>query len=99
MLIILLIILESISITLLKKSSVNNNKLYIISFIIYIFIIYILYYLFKTKSMTITFTLWNMGAIIMTSLIGWFYFNNKFNKYQLIGLLMAILSIPLLNYN
>jgi len=98
-LIIFLIILESISITLLKKSSVNNNKLYIISLIIYILILYILFFLFKKNPISIIFTLWNMGTIIMISLIGWFYYKQKLNNYQLIGLLMALLSIPLLNYN
>jgi multidrug transporter EmrE-like cation transporter len=97
-LIILLVILESISISILKYSSINNNKLFIISIIIYIIIILILYNIFKKKPAGITFTLWNIGAIIMTTLMGYIIFKEKLNKHQILGLIIAIISIPLLNY-
>ena len=73
----MLIILESIAISLLKYSSKNNNKFYILSGICYILIVYILYHLFKVEKVVTSFALWNIGAILFAYIISTFIFKEK----------------------
>ena len=65
----MLIILESIAISLLKYSSRNNNKFYVLSGICYLLIVYILYHLFKVEKVVTSFALWNIGAILFAYII------------------------------
>ena len=67
--ILMLIILESIAISLLKYSSRNNNKFYVLSGICYLLIVYILYHLFKVEKVVTRFALWYIGAILFEYII------------------------------
>ena len=94
----MLIILESIAISLLKYSSRNNNKFYILSGICYILIVYILYYLFKVEKVVTSFALWNIGAILLAYIISTFIFKEKVNLYEKSGILLLVISIVLLEH-
>lgn len=96
--IILLIILESIAIGLLKYSSKKNNSYYIISGICYLLIVYILYNLFKVEKVVTSFALWNIGAILFSYIISTFIFKEKVDYYEIIGILLLIISIVLLQH-
>ncbi len=96
--IILLIILESIAISLLKYSSRNNNKFYILSGICYLLIVYILYNLFKVEKVVTSFALWNIGAILFSYIISTFIFKEKIDYYEIMGILLLIISIVLLQH-
>ena len=94
----LLIILESIAISLLKYSSRNNNKFYVLSGICYLLIVYILYYLFKIEKLVTSFALWNIGAIILAYIVSTFIFKEKVDIYEIFGILLLIIAMVLLEH-
>lgn len=96
--IVLLIILESTAIGLLKYSSKNNNKFYILSGICYLLIVYILYNLFKVEKVATSFALWNIGAILFSYVISTFIFKEKVNIYEISGIMLLIVAIVLLEH-
>ena len=96
--ILMLIILESVAISLLKYSSKNNNKFYVLSGICYLLIVYILYKLFKIEKVVTSFALWNIGAILFAYIISVFIFKERVNLYEKSGILLLVISIVLLEH-
>mgnify|MGYP003951247551 CR=1 FL=1 len=96
--IVLLIILESISIGLLKYSSKNNNNYYILSGLLYLLIVYLLYQLFKIEKVVTSFALWNIGAILSAYIISTFIFKEGLDYYEMMGIILLLVSIVLLQH-
>ena len=93
LLILLIAVLETIALGIIEDSANKRNKYFYISILIYSFIIIFLYQILKTGDVAITNALWNATTVILVSLMGIFYFKEKFTIYQFIGLGFAILAI------
>jgi len=91
-LILILIIIETISISLLVPND-NQPLLYIIGILGYALVAFIFYKILQNKSLTGANAVWNIGSIIFVSIIGLLYFNNKLDKYQYFGILLALISL------
>lgn len=105
-LLILLIVVEIIGETSLTKASkisnINNNHpkyfLIAIGITLYALVGVILYFLLvKQKQLIVVNTLWQVLNVIFITLIGLFYFKEKLSVYQIIALILAIISIILIN--
>ena len=105
-LLILLVVVEIIGETSLTKASklsnINNNhqKYFLIGvgITLYALVGVILYFLLvKQKQLIVVNTLWQVINVIFITLIGIFYFNEKLSVYQIIALILAIISIILIN--
>jgi len=91
--ILLIAILETIAMGVIEDSANKRNKYFIIGIFIYIIVAYILYEILKVGDIAVTNALWNATTVILVSLMGIFYFDEKFTIYQYIGLGFAILAI------
>lgn len=60
---------------------------------------YLLAHRSLSESPTIVFTVMNLGVISLGMLIGYFFFKEKINKINIVGLLSAVISILLLANN
>ena len=92
-LIIFLAIFETFAMSTIEYSANNKNKYYIFGIFLYSITAYILYRILITEKLAITNALWNSITIILVSIVSIFYFKEKLSKYQIIGLLLAILSV------
>ena len=92
-LILLIAILETIAMGVIEDSANKRNKYFIIGIFIYIIVAYILYEILKDGNIAVTNALWNATTVILVSLMGIFYFDEKFTIYQYIGLGFAVLAI------
>ena len=86
-------VLETIAMSVIEDSANKGNKYFIIGIIIYCIVAYILYEILKSGNIAITNALWNAITVVLVTLMGIFYFNEKFTLYQYIGLAFAILAI------
>jgi multidrug transporter EmrE-like cation transporter len=93
MLILFIAVLETIAMSIIEDSANKNNKYYIFGIILYTIIAYLLYNILKIGDIAITNALWNTTTVILVSLVGILYFEEKFTTYQYIGLGFAILAI------
>ena len=80
----------------------NNNYqkyfLIAIGITLYALVGVILYFLLvKQKQLIVVNTLWQVLNVIFITLIGLFYFKEKLSVYQIIALILAIISIILIN--
>ena len=105
-LLILLVVVEIIGETSLTKASklsnITNNypKYFFIALgiTLYALVGVILYFLLvKQKQLIVVNTLWQVLNVIFITLIGLFYFKEKLSVYQIIALILAIISIILIN--
>jgi multidrug transporter EmrE-like cation transporter len=96
----LLIIIEVISISLIKYSSIYNKK-YIkyIGFIGFTIVGILLYNIFLLGNLVITRAIWDVLSIILLTIIAITFFNEKLDKYHFMGLIFAIIALFLVNYN
>ena len=91
--ILLIAILETIAMGVIEDSANKRNKYFIIGIFIYVIVAYILYEILKDGNVAVTNALWNATTVILVSLMGIFYFDEKFTIYQYIGLGFAVLAI------
>lgn len=99
-LLLLLCFTETLSATSMKYFvKHNNNKYFAMSILGYVLVGIILYYSLKLGKLSITYAIWNSVTIILTSLIAILFFKEKLNKYNIIGIILAILSVILINYS
>ena len=91
--ILVIAVLETIAMGVIEDSANKRNKYFLIGILIYTLVAYILYEILKTGNVAITNALWNATTVILVSLMGIFYFEEKFTIYQYIGLAFAILAI------
>lgn len=81
-----------------------NDKYYLKLFllIVLVSILSILFWLsknygFDNYNINVFTTIFLVTTIVITTLLGFLLFNEKLNKYQIIGLVLAIISILLIN--
>ena len=86
-------VLETIAMGIIEDSANKNNNYYFLGILIYTLVAYTLYQILKTTNVAITNALWNATTVILVTLMGIFYFEEKFTFYQYIGLGFAILAI------
>ena len=91
--ILVIAVLETIAMGVIEDSANKRNKYFLIGILIYTLVAYILYEILKTGNVAITNALWNATTVILVSLMGIFYFEEKFTFYQYIGLGFAVLAI------
>ena len=92
-LILIIAVLETIAMGIIEDSANKRNKYFLIGIVIYTFIAYILYEILKFSNVALINALWNATTVILVTLLGIFYFNEKFTIYQYIGLGFAVLAI------
>ena len=92
-LILFIAILETIGMSIIEDSANKKNNYFIVGLIFYMIVGIVLYHVLKVGDLAITNALWNATTVILVSLVGIFYFKEKFSKYQYIGLIFAILAI------
>jgi len=91
--ILLIAVLETIAMGVIEDSANKRNKYFIIGIFIYCIVAYILYEILKDGNIAITNALWNATTVVLVTLMGVFYFDEKFTIYQYIGLVFAILAV------
>lgn len=92
-LILVIAVLETIAMGIIEDSANKNNMYYLLGIVIYTLVAYTLYHILKNGNVAITNALWNATTVILVSLMGVFYFEEKFTIYQYIGLGFAVLAI------
>lgn len=92
-LILLIAVLETFAMGIIEDSANKRNKYFIFGILIYCIVGYILYEILKSGNIATTNALWNATTVILVSLMGIFYFDEKFTTYQYIGLAFAVLAI------
>ena len=97
--ILIIAVLETIAMSVIEDSANKRNKYFIIGIIIYCIIAYILYEILKDGNIAITNALWNATTIVLVTLMGIFYFDEKLTIYQYIGLAFAVLAVIFIEMN
>ena len=92
-LILIIAVLETIAMGIIEDSANKNNNYYLLGIVIYALVAYTLYEILKSGNVAVTNALWNATTVILVSLMGIFYFEEKFTIYQYIGLGFAVLAI------
>lgn len=95
-----LIIVEVLSISLIKYSTIYNKK-YIkyIGFIGFTIVGILLYNIFMLGNLVMTRAVWDVLSIILLSIIAVTFFNEKLDIFHLIGLIFAIIALIFVNYH
>ena len=94
----LLIIVEVSSITMIKYASTNNTISLLIPGIIGFGILgYILYNIFNLGSMAVTSAIWDILSIIIITIIAVSFFGEKVDIYHGLGLIFAIIALLFVN--
>lgn len=88
---------EAFAINYLKKYSLNNSKNNLFISLIF-YLIYALSFaeLFKTKKIATSAAITGMLALVSITLMGFVLYNEKLNKKEMFGVLLALISICLL---
>ena len=99
-LLLFLIIIEVISISLIKYSIVyNKNYIKYLGIIGFAIVGALLYYLFTLGDIVITRAIWDVLSIILLTLIAVTFFNEKLDRYHFIGFIFAIIALFFVNYS
>lgn len=96
----LLITVELITVSLIKKWSTDKNDMYLVLGIIGYMMVGLLfsYILTIEKEIIIVNTLWQIANILLVSAIGFFVFKESLTPIQAVGVTLAILSMFLLSF-
>jgi len=98
-LLIILIIVETISMSFLAYDKKKYRGIYIIGIFGYALVAFIFYKILQNKSITGANAVWNIGSIIIVTIVGIVFFKTKLDKYQYLGLLLAIISVLLIEHD
>jgi small multidrug resistance pump len=99
LLILLLIIIDVISTGLIKQSAVNVDHYYLYGMVGFFISGYVLYILLGMGKLATINAVWDIVSIILISIIGIIYFKESYDKYHMIGLILAIVSLFFINYS
>ena len=78
----------------MKKWIANNNIfLFIIGLIIYLIGLIFLAHSFKYKNIAVASTIFVIFNVITLSIVSWFYFKETLTPFQIIGIILGIISI------
>ena len=98
-LLILLVIIDVLSTGIIKQSVVNVNHYYLYGMVGFFISGYILYLLLGMGKLATINAAWDIISIILISIIGIIYFKETYDKYHMIGLLLATVSLFFINYS
>lgn len=90
---ILLAIIETTGMSLFKQTNIGYV---VLGLILYITVSLGLVYLVKTRGLAVGHALYDMSTIIVATLVGLFFFKESVNTKKAIGLILAIISVILL---
>ena len=91
------VVSEALAINYLKKYTLNNSKTNLfISMIFYFLYALTLGELFKTKKISTAAAITGMLALVSITLMGFLLYNEKLNKKEMLGVVLALTSICLL---
>ena len=94
LMILLIVFLESVAHYNIKKSKVDNNILFmIVAVMCYFFICILLNKCYDFNGMGKTNFMWSVLSIIIILLLGYFMFNEKLTKYDILGLIICIIVL------
>lgn len=97
-LVLCIIIIETISLSILAKEAQKKTGLYIIGIIGYLLVGFLFLRVLKLKSMSKANAIWNILSIILVSIVGYFLFRETIDYIQGIGIILAIISILLIEH-
>ena len=93
------IILEAVAAGLLKLTNGFKNKLATIFCLLFYGVSYYAVSLsMRVISLGVAYTTWCGCGILLTSLIGIFYYKEKLSKINVLGIVVLTLGVVLLNY-
>ena len=93
------IILEAVAAGLLKLTNGFKNKLATIFCLLFYGVSYYAVRLsMRVISLGVAYTTWCGCGILLTSLIGIFYYKEKLSKINVLGIVVLTLGVVLLNY-
>lgn len=95
----LLIVLDMLGRFFVKKGF-DDKKLYLlfVSFLMYFFLVIALFFTFYYKSFAKSCALWDAGTLIISILIGRYYFSEKFTYIDVIGFSCIVTGFFLLSF-
>ena len=102
LLIIIFVIIELLTVTILKQWSQNRNKkayLFLGLFGYFILGCLFAYILYLDNNLTIHNALWQILNIILISILGIFIYKEKLNKIQIFGLFLAIITVIIFSFS
>ena len=96
-LLVVIIFLECVSQFLLQKKVQTNNDFYlIIGMIMYALLALAFYFLLKEgQTLSVANIIWNALALIIITLIGYFYFKQSLSTTQIIALILSLVALIL----
>jgi small multidrug resistance pump len=98
LLLIMLVIIEAVAMSSIEYGANNKYNIFMVGILLYPLVGYILYLLLIDGDLAITNAKWNILSIILVTIIGIFIFKEKVSIYGKCGLVLAILSIFLMEY-
>jgi multidrug transporter EmrE-like cation transporter len=81
-----------------SKSSAKYAGLMIIPTLAYAVQPWVFLSAMKTETMTIMNISWDLLSVVLVSLVGIFYFGEKIGRVQMVGLVLAFISLTLLSW-
>lgn len=95
-----IILTETASQFCVKQYYDNQNKwpLFLIAWLLYALVLFFLYKSYSYTNFALTNALWDSGTIIAMALVGYFYYKDKFNTGEIVGMTLVITGAILLGY-
>jgi multidrug transporter EmrE-like cation transporter len=87
------IILTIGDIVMKKWVIANQTYLYMIGLLIYLIGLNFLAQSFKFKNIAVASIIFVIFNVVTLSLVSWFYFKERLNNYQIIGIIIGLISI------
>jgi len=94
------ILFETIAQFLIQEHvKLSKGPYLILGLISYCLVGFIYYHMLSTgKGMAISNTLWNIGTIVLVTIIGWLIFKQKLSKRSIVGIFLAIVAGALIEH-
>jgi len=82
------------------KTYYETQKVYwfFIAWFFYLLVIYLLYRAYYFTGFAIANGLWSAFALILTTLVGIFYYKETLNNYELAGIILIVIGIIVLGF-
>ena len=76
----------------------NDRKLYLIflSWLMYLGVVYFLYRAYSGGNFAITNSFWNALTTVLVAIVGWVYYKEHLNKYELTGIGFVVVGLVIL---
>lgn len=95
---ILLIIIDTLAVSIINHSAKNNNNYYILGMFLFSITGYLLYKLLHYKKLILINAIWDTIGLILLTSIAIIIFKEKIDLYNGLGIIASIISLILINY-